>query len=146
MAIGEMAYLVSKYMVWLLLLGTSIYGGYATYYAYVKRKDERQRYIVLLSAVHAFLLSLLFFGILFIVQIILNVSQVSELRQLGNILRFGINGFSVGTACSWMIIFLGICLFRNKKKMGGRIISSLLKKFGLWLTTILTKAALCYLV
>lgn len=118
MNLGETGYLISKSIIYFALLALSLYGTYAIYYAYVKMKDERQKYIVLQSIAQAFLVSFIFFGVYYISQIIVNVSNVKQLTLLWNLLHFDTVSFSAGSALSWMMAFLGLCLFFNKQKNG----------------------------
>lgn len=116
MNLGGTGYLVSKFIIYFVLLVLSLYGTYAIYYGYVKMKDERQKYIVLQSIAQAFLVSFIFFGVYYISQIIVNISNVKQLTLLWNLFHFDTVSFSAGSALSWMMAFLGLCLFFNKHK------------------------------
>ncbi len=119
MGIGELGYLISKWAVYLFLLIASLYGSYAVYYAYIKTKDERQKYIVLRSTAHAFSVTLIFLAAYYIIQISVDVANVEQLTRLWDLLHFEMEGPTTGSTASGMMAVLGICLFINKRKAGG---------------------------
>lgn len=119
MGIGEIGYLISTWAVYLLLLLASFYGFYAVYYAYIKTKDERQKYIVLRSTAHAFSVMLIFLAAYYIVQLSVGAANVEQLTRLWDLLHFGMEGPTAGSTASGMMAVLGVCLFVNKRKAGG---------------------------
>lgn len=116
---GAIVYEISTYLFFALAIISSIYGSYALYYAYVKKKDERENYIVLKSATQSFFIAIILFFVYYVIQISVNVADVSQLTRLWNILHFDGSVFSAGSAVSWMMIIFGISLFLNQKKVGG---------------------------
>lgn len=119
MNIGEIGYIISKWAVYLFLLILAIYSSYAVYYAYIKTKDERQKYIVLRSTAHAFSVILVFLVAYYIIQISVSVANVEQLTMLWDLLHFETGGPTAGSTASGMMAVLGICLFINKCKAGG---------------------------
>ncbi len=111
MPIGEIGYVISYWLVFIALAISSVYGLFAVYYAYIKTKDERQKYIVLRSTAHAFTVLLCYY----IIQMIVVFADVAELTWLWELLHFNINAVPAVTIMS----VLGVCLFINKRKAGG---------------------------
>ena len=116
---GSTVYEISKYLFFILAFVSSIYWSYALYYAYVKKKNERENYIVLKSVTQSFFIAIILFFVYYIIQVSVDVVDVSELTRLWNILHFDGSVFSAGSAVSWMMIIFGISLYLNQKKVGG---------------------------
>lgn len=74
---GAIVYEISTYLFFALAIISSIYGSYALYYAYVKKKDERENYIVLKSATQSFFIAIILFFVYYIIQISVNVADIT---------------------------------------------------------------------
>ena len=112
MEILELSYKIFGITVTFFLAVSSFYGIYAIYYAYIKTKDEREKFIVLRSTAKAFGVVLIYF---LLDGIVLSL-RVDWLLLAWDIVRFK-SGLTVSVLFGMMAV-LGVCLFLNKRKMG----------------------------
>lgn len=111
MQVAEIIYGGVTVLVFTVVSAALFYGIHGAYYAYVKKKDERQKYIVLRSAAQAFGVALLYYALDAIV-----------LFSMGDGLdKFWYQYFSIhsDTPIVFMLALFGLCLFINKRKAGG---------------------------
>ena len=120
MSLEVIIYTVSCWLVYLFIAVQALYGGYAVYYAYLKKKDERQKYIIVKSMANAFFVLLIYFLSYYIIETSVKAASNEPLLKLWELLHFNMTkGPAAVSAASMMITLLGICLFLNKRKMGG---------------------------
>lgn len=120
MNIGEVGYQVSTFIVYIVLFVSTIYGFYSIYYAYIKTKDEREKYIVIHSMANAFTITLIGLFVYYVIQTSVKAANVAEFTNLWVILHFESSMLSSISVLSFMIIFFGICLYKNKRKSGDK--------------------------
>lgn len=112
MQVAETIYRSATLLVIVVLIAAFLYGMHGVYYAYIQKKDERQKYIVLRSAAQAFSLSLIYYTL----DMIALFSMNDGLYRFWRLLNFRIES---DTPMPFMIVLFGLCLLINKRKAGG---------------------------
>ncbi len=109
------AYRAITILMGIAMVTAFFYGLYGVYYAYIKTKDERQKFIVLRSAARAFTALLAYYGVQMIVTFAHARTGAEWVIRGWQLLQFGIDAMPV----AGMLAVFGAFLFFGKRKAGG---------------------------